>query len=310
MPEKTRCGVIGVGHLGFHHARLYHEMPDVELVGIADINKKNAQKAAAKFKTEFYTDPFALIGRVNAVSVATPTENHYEIAKEFIKNNINVLVEKPITNDPEKAEDLIKTAEDKSLVLQVGHVERYNAAVRKAAEYIKDPRFIEVNRLSRFPKRSLDIGVVLDLMIHDIDIILSFVKSPVKNIYSVGASVFSPKEDIANCRIEFDNGCVANITASRVSYKTERKFRVFEEDSYISLDYEQQAFVVYKKKKKQIKSPLDVERITPKVEKTEPLKEELSDFVRCVREKRQPIVSGHHGLTALKLALEITGKIR
>ncbi|MFC2061244.1 Gfo/Idh/MocA family oxidoreductase [Elusimicrobiota bacterium] len=309
MSEGVKVGVVGVGHLGRHHARIYSELPGAELAGISDIDEKTGIKLAQKYNTEFYREHKDLINKVQAVSIATPTETHYQITHDFLENGVNTLVEKPITNIPDHASELIKIADNNSCILQVGHIERFNTAVKKVREYINNPRFIEVNRLSKFPERSLDIGVVLDLMIHDIDIILSFVKSPVENISAIGASVFTDKEDIANCRLKFENGCVANITASRISYKAERKFRVFEPDRYVSLDYEKQDFVIYKKKKDRIDSPKDIERLTPSFEKTEPLREELKDFIECIKEGRPPMVSGHHGLTALKLALEITRQI-
>ncbi|MDA3792798.1 MAG: Gfo/Idh/MocA family oxidoreductase [Elusimicrobia bacterium] len=310
MSDKIKAAVIGTGHLGRHHVRVLSELSGVELVGVADLDYGSAKKHAKKYGSKAYKDYRELVGKVNAVSIVTPTETHHRIARDFLKAGCNTFVEKPITNRPEHASELIDTAEKSSAILQVGHIERYNAAVTKVREYVKTPKFIEVNRLSKFPDRSMDIGVVLDLMIHDIDIILSFVNSPVAEIESVGTPVFSEdKEDIANCRLKFKNGCIANITASRISYKSERKFRVFQEDAYISLDYEKQDFVIYTKKRKKVTSPKDVKRIKPKVEKKEPLKAELKDFISCVREGRQPEVTGHQGLTALKLALEITDKI-
>ncbi|NLB35426.1 MAG: Gfo/Idh/MocA family oxidoreductase [Elusimicrobia bacterium] len=310
MENKViRVGVIGTGHLGVHHARIYTELEGCELVGVSDINEKAGRKTANKHRTEYYKNYQDLIEKVDAVSIVTPTETHHRIGLDCLRAGVNTMIEKPVTNIPADAEELIAEAEKNNCILQVGHVERFNGAVKKVREYITEPRFIEVNRLSPFPARSLDIGVVLDLMIHDIDIILSFVHSPVKTIVAVGSSVFSDKEDIANCRIEFENGCAANITASRISYKSERKFRVFESDRYISLDYGKQEFVVYRKKKEKITSPADIERIVPRFSKTEPLKEELRDFIDCISTGSSPMVSGHHGLTALKLALEITGKI-
>ncbi len=309
MKKKVKTAVVGTGHLGRHHARIYSELKDSELIGVCDTDPRAGRKVASATGSEYYSDFRDLIGAAEAVSVATPTETHFEVAAALLENGIHVLVEKPITNSPGDAAKLIKIAEKNSSILQVGHIERFNSAVRKAAEYINDPRFIEVNRISRFPQRSLDIGVVLDLMIHDIDIILSFVDSSVKKIESVGAPVFSDKEDIANCRLLFENGCVANITASRISYKSERKFRVFEKDRYISLDYEKQDFVVYKKKKEKINSPGDVKRIKPSFRKKEPLKEELESFLQSIKTKTPPTVSGAHGLSALKLALKITEKI-
>ena len=309
MEEKIRVGVVGTGHLGKHHARIYNDLPNAVLCGICDIDEKTAQKTASKLGTEYFTNFEDMLGKVQAVSIATPTETHFDIARKFLSRGIHTLVEKPITNDPEHAKQMIDAASAAGCILQVGHVERYNGAVMKAREFIRDPMFIEVNRISRFPARSLDIGVVLDLMIHDIDIILSFVDSCIQKVDSVGASVFSGKEDIANCRLQFENGCVANITASRISYKSERKFRVFESDSYLSLDYEKQEFVVYKKKSGKIESPDDVERIVPKIDKTEPLSAELADFLQCIKQNKEPAVGGRQGLSALQVALDITGRI-
>jgi predicted dehydrogenase len=309
MQDKIKVAVVGVGHLGRHHARIYTEIDGAELVGVSDVDEKQGRKIAEKLGVAYFKDYRELLDKVDAVSIVTPTEYHHEIACEFLRKSVHTLVEKPITHQPSQAAEMIKLSEENSCVLQVGHVERFNGAVQKVREYIKEPRFIEVNRLSKFPERSLDIGVVLDLMIHDIDIILSFVDSPVKEIAAVGSPVLSGKEDIANCRLTFENGCVANVTASRISYKPERKFRVFQSDSYISLDYGKQDFVIYRKKKENITSPSDVERIVPKLEKTEPLKEELIDFLHTIKEEKEPTVSGYHGLTALKLALSITEQI-
>ncbi|MCD6413613.1 MAG: Gfo/Idh/MocA family oxidoreductase [Elusimicrobia bacterium] len=305
-----KVAVIGVGHLGQHHARIYSLLDDVELVGVVDTNQRNGEKIAGKYNTVYYRNISEIFDKVDAVSVSTPTSVHYEIARKFLARGIHTLVEKPITADPIEAQELVDIADGKNAILQVGHIERYNAAVKEARKFISAPRFIEVDRLSRYPARSLDIGVVLDLMIHDIDIILSFVKSPVKKIDSVGATVLSKFEDIANCRIAFENGCVANVTASRVSYKSERKFRVFEPDRYISLDFQKQRLTVYRKKKDVIKSPLDIDVKKPRIKKTEPLREELSDFINCVKEGRDPSVSGYQGLAALKLALEIIENIK
>ncbi|MFW6134881.1 MAG: Gfo/Idh/MocA family protein [Elusimicrobiota bacterium] len=309
MESKIRVGVVGVGYLGQHHARIYNELEDADLIGVCDIDEKRGKEIADKYNTKYFQDYKGIYDKVSAVSIATPTNTHYDIASYFLNRGVDTLVEKPITNTPENAEELISLSDKNSCILQVGHIERYNPAVKKASEYINNPKFIEVNRLSAFPSRSLDIGVVLDLMIHDIDVILSFVKSPIKSINSIGASVFSDKEDIANSRIEFDNGCVSNITASRISYKSERKFRVFQPSSYLSLDYEKQEFVLYRKKKQKVKSPSEIEKIIPQFEKTEPLREEIQDFINCISRKRKPKVSGYHGLTALRVALEISNKI-
>ena len=305
-----KTAVIGVGHLGQHHARLYFIMDGVELVGVSDTDEKTGRKIAEKCGTRFFSNPDDLIGKVDAVNIATPTVYHHAVAKKFLEKGVHVLVEKPITADPAEAEALVNIADSKNVILQVGHVERFNGAVIAAREYISNPRYIEVIRISPYPKRSLDIGVVMDLMIHDIDIILSFVRSPVSKIDSTAASVLSKKEDIANCRITFENGCVATVTASRISYKAERKIRVFEEDRYLSLDYGKQKFTVYRKKKDNVESIKDIEMKRPRIKKTEPLAEELRDFIKCVREGRSPLVSGRHGLNALKLVLRIMENIK
>ena len=310
-PDKIiRTAVVGVGHLGQHHARIYSEMPGVLLAAVVDTDEKQGRKIAKQYRTAYCKMASEIIDSVDAVNIATPTVSHYEMAKIFIERGVATFVEKPITADPAQAEELVSLSEKKGVILQIGHVERFNAAVQAARNYIKDPRFIEVDRLSPYPMRSLDIGVVLDLMIHDIDIILSFVSSPVKKIDSMAAAVLSKYEDIANCRIAFENGCVANITASRVSYKAERKFRVFEGNQYITLDFQKQRLAVYRKKSGIIKSVKDIEIIKPRIKKTEPLKSELADFISCVREGRVPEVSGRRGLAALKLVLEIMNSIK
>ena len=305
-----KTAVVGVGHLGQHHARLYSIMDGVELVGVSDTDEKAGRKIAEKYGTAFFSNPDDLIGKVEAVNVATPTVHHYAVAQKFLENGVHTLVEKPITADPAEALSLVETADSKNVILQVGHVERFNGAVIAVREYISNPRYIEVIRISPYPQRSLDIGVVMDLMIHDIDIILSFVHSPVAKIDSTAASVLSKNEDIANCRIVFENGCVASVTASRISYKAERKIRVFENDRYISLDYGKQKFTVYRKKKDNVESIKDIEVKRPRIRKTEPLAEELRDFISCVREGRSPQVSGRHGLNALRLVLRILDNIK
>ncbi len=305
-----KTAVVGVGHLGQHHARLYSIMNGVELVGVSDTDEKAGRKIAAKCGTSFFSNPDDLIGKVDAVNIATPTVYHYAVAKKFLEKGVHVLVEKPITADPAEAEAMVDIADSKNVILQVGHVERFNGAVIAAREYISNPRYIEVIRISPYPKRSLDIGVVMDLMIHDIDIILSFVRSKVAKIDSTAAAVLSKNEDIANCRITFENGCVATVTASRISYKAERKIRVFEEDRYLSLDYGKQKFTVYRKRKDNVESIKDIEMKRPRINATEPPAEELRDFIRCVREGRAPQVSGRHGLTALKLVLRIMENIK
>ncbi|MFC1512761.1 Gfo/Idh/MocA family protein [bacterium] len=309
MNEKIKVGVIGVGKLGQHHARVYAELPDAELIGVVDIDKEQAQYVAQKNNTSYFGDIKDIINKVEAVSIAVPTSLHYDTASQFIDAGVHCLVEKPITVTLDEAEKLVKKALQKNVTLQIGHIERYNPAVISAQQYIKNPRFIEVNRLGPYDPRASEVGVVLDLMIHDLDILLFLTGSRVLSLESVGTKLFSKFEDIANARIKFSNGCIADVSASRVSIKKFRKIRIFQEDSYISLDYEKQSLKVYRKKKDVVSSLKDIEIISPKFKKNEPLLLELEDFIRCVKKKETPLVDGVHGRNALELALEIAGNI-
>ena len=302
--KKVKVAVIGAGHLGKIHARIYNDMPGVELAGICDTDKKKANSRAAEFKSIAYLNYKKLINKVDAVSIATPTITHFKIAKAFLKNNVHVLVEKPITPTTLEAQKLIKFARAKKKILQVGHVERFNPAIRTIQGFCKNPKFIECHRLSPYPKRGTDVSVILDLMIHDIDIVLSLVKSPLLQTHAIGVNVLSPNEDIANVRLIFKNGTVCNLTASRVSDEGMRKIRIFQKDSYLSLDYAQQKIIFYKKEKN---------RITKKeifVTKKEPLVEELSSFIECIKKGKQPVVRGKEAKDALEIALAITKQIR
>jgi len=312
--DKVRVGVIGVGHLGQHHARIYHELNDVELVGVVDIIPKVAKKIAKTNKTKAYTNYVDLLGKIDAVSIAVPTKHHYEIVKYFLENKIHSLVEKPITSTVEQAQELVNIARSNNTILQVGHIERFNAAVMKMKTLVTEPKFIESHRLGSYDPRVKDIGVVLDNMIHDLDIILQLVNSKIKSIEAVGVAVFSEWEDLANARIKFANGCIANITASRIYPEKMRKIRIFQPDAYISLNYINQEMEVYRKKplKKRRKDGISIaiERRKIRVKKEEPLKLELAHFVDCVKKGIEPMVTGEHARDALELALEITDLVR
>jgi predicted dehydrogenase len=250
-----------------------------------------------------FRDYQQLFTKVDAVSIAVPTKLHSAIAAEFLKHNIHTLVEKPFTTTLKEADALIKISQKNKLILQVGHIERFNSVFSATQKIIKNPRFIECHRLSTFTGRSLDVGVVLDIMIHDIDIVLGLVASPIKKIESVGVNVLTPFEDIANARLTFKNGCIANLTASRVSDEIMRKIRIFQEDTYISLDYKEAKASVYKK------TGLTISKEDLPIEKEEPLKKELESFLECVREHQEPLVSGCVAREALAVALKIQNQI-
>jgi len=320
--EKLKVAVIGTGHLGKEHARIYSEIPAVSLVGVVDTNKDTGEAVARRCKTRYYSSVKEILNKVDVASVVVPTKSHYEITKDLLNNGIHVLVEKPMTGTVSEAEDLIKLSQQSSTILQPGYIERFNPALEAIKKLDVSLKFIECHRLSPFTLRSADIGVVLDLMIHDIDIILYLSKSKVKKIDAVGVNVIADKEDIANARIQFENGCVANITASRVSFEPMRRIRLFSENSYISLDYQKQEALIYKKspkltlksidaESKGVSSILDlknfsfgdmlkIERI--KMDNQEPLRKELESFIDCVKNGKQPVVSGEEGIEAIKIA--------
>jgi predicted dehydrogenase len=299
----TRVAVIGVGHLGKQHARLYSELDGVELSGVVDILEPRATEIAQLYKTTAYTDYRDLFGRVDAVSLAVPTVDHARIGVDLLQHGIDVLVEKPISSTAQEARALIDVAEKNNRVLQVGHVERFNPVVTLACEAATRPQFFEIHRLAAFSPRSLDIDVVLDLMIHDIDIVLSLVRAPVKEVRAVGIPVLSTRADIANARVEFEDGCVANFTASRVSFEKVRKLRFFQPHDYISVDYASQTGTMVSLRMGRV-----IERkLEPPTQ--EPLKIELAAFADCVRTRRAPAVSGEAGLRALELATRINAAI-
>lgn len=303
--KKVNIGVIGAGHLGQHHVRLLSEIEGANLVGLSDVNEAVGSEMAAKYGIKYFKDFKELLPHVEAVSVVVPTFLHHDVAKFFLERNVHTFVEKPITKTLEEANDLVAIAGQKQLTLQVGHVERFNAAMMKLQTLVEAPRFIECQRMGPFSPRIQDVGVVLDLMIHDIDIVLSLVKSPIKQIDAVGLPVLTNNEDIANAHILFENGCIANLTASRISEEKVRKLRVFELDKYCSLDYAEQAITMRKKndEKKIVGEELEVH-------KAEPLRLELSHFIECVKEHKKPLVTIEDGKNALEVALEILAKIK
>ncbi len=291
-----KVGVIGIGKLGSIHLRIYKELKGIRKIYLVDTQAK-----ALNLHKEYchYKDYQSLKGKVDLVSIATPTSTHFKIASFFLNSKIPVLVEKPLTQDLREAEKLVETAKKNKTLLFVGHVERYNNAYLSIKKIIKNPLFIECHRLSPYPYRSLDISVVLDLMIHDLDIILYLLKSKIKKIEAKGVKVLSSTEDIANARITFDCGCVANITSSRISQKTERKIRIFMPQAYISLDYAQQTVEIFRKLKTKI-----IRKCLP-INKEEPLKKEITDFVSLVRKKKFDIEYARTAKDALSLACKI-----
>ena len=334
--EKVRVSVLGAGALGKHHARIYSELASngrVELVGVHDIVAETARGVAERHHVRAFTSLEEAVEASDAASIVTPTPTHFELAKEFLQRSKHVLVEKPMTGTAAEAAELVALARERGCILQVGHVERFNPVFKYLQSVAAEPRFIETHRLSPYPARSTEIGVVLDLMIHDLDVVLAFVKSPVISADAVGIPVLSSSEDIANVRLRFENGCVANLTASRVSPEQMRKIRVFSGgamSSYVSLDYRAQKGFIYRVAKEDeaessllkkllrskdsaIVSQFGGKRIVREpvpITREEPLKLELEHFLECVRAQRAPMVSGESAKRALDLALEITSQIR
>jgi len=305
---SLRIAVIGVGHLGRHHARILSSMPGVALVAVVDTNRPRAEEIAASNGTQPAFDYHDVLGRVDAVTIAVPTEIHGDIALPFLRAGVPVLVEKPIARSLAEADEMIAAAADAGVVLAVGHTERFNPALAAARPLLTDPRFIEVHRLGAFPERSLDIDVVFDLMIHDLDVVLSLVKSEVESIEAVGVPVLTGRVDIANARLRFTNGCIANLTASRISRDRVRKIRFFQPAAYLSIDYAAQKLELWRLVKGQGALPAihggDVDVVNE-----EPLTRELADFVDAVVSRRAPTVTGEAGRRALAVAQTITDKI-
>jgi predicted dehydrogenase len=300
--------VIGVGHLGKHHVRLLAQMEEAELVAAVDTQPDRAQPAVAGTPARALGDFRELFGQVDAVTIAVPTEAHRDIAVAFLERGTSVLVEKPMTRTLDEARALIAAAASSGATLAVGHTERYNPAIATVMPFVTTPRFIEVHRLGVFPDRSLDIDVVFDLMIHDLDIILALVKAEPTSIEAVGVPVLTDKYDIANARLRFASGCIANVTASRISKERVRKIRFFQPDAYVSIDYAEQEVEGYRLLRRDGERP-QIQGGKLPVTREEPLKRELADFVRAVRDKRRPLVSGEDGLRALKLAQAIADRM-
>lgn len=300
-----KIAVIGVGHLGQHHVKHLAHLPEAELAGIYDTNKDQAVEIAKRHNTRVFDTLEDVADTCEAVTIAVPTPAHYKVAKFFLSRGIHCLVEKPLTSTVEEAEELIQLSQDKNLILQVGHIERFNPAVREMAKFVRNPVFIEVSRLGPYDPRVSHVGVVLDLMIHDLDIILSMVNEPVVRLDAIGGKVISPHEDIVKATIHFKNGCRADLSASRVTLKKYRKIRIFQPDSYISLDYSERSLRVVRKKGAKFESLRDIEILRPRLDKVDPLQQELAHFVNCIKTGRKPLVSGEHGRDALELALEI-----
>ena len=310
--RKVRVGVIWVGYFGQFHAEKYHQLPEVELVGVADINSSRSQEIAKRFNTGAYCNYEDLYDKVDAVSIAVPTPVHYQVTKEFFHRGIDVLLEKPITTTLQQADELVEMAEKKHCVFQVGHQERFNAAIIALEESLIDPMFIESHRLSPFLQRAAGVDVVLDLMIHDIQVILSMVDSSIQSIHAVGVPIVSPHLDIANARIEFENGCIANVTASRVSREKSRKIRIFQSNAYFSIVYVAQRITVLSRDGEGSRKALFPGVFAQDIEitKTDPLELEIKSFVERVRDRRRPLVSGLDGKKALEVALRITDQIQ
>lgn len=306
--EARRVGVIGVGHLGRHHARILGALEGAALVGVADTIAERAEQAAAASGARAMTDYRELLGEVDAVSIAVPTELHRDVALPFLERGVAVLVEKPMARTLAEADELIEAARRSGATLAVGQTERYNPAVHTVMPLVTSPRFIEVHRLGVFPDRSLDIDVVFDLMIHDLDIVLALVNSDVTSIEAVGVPVLTPKYDIANARLRFASGCIANITASRISRDRVRKIRFFQPDAYLSIDYAAQEVEGWRLVRRDGAKPR-IEGGQIPVQKDEPLRRELADFIRAARDKSAPLVDGHAGRRALELATRIAEKM-
>ena len=306
--EKISVGVVGVGYAGGYHAEKYAASGKAELVGVVDIDRDRALEIGGKLGVASATDYRELFGKVRCVSVAVPTRLHYEVSRDFFAAGIDVLVEKPIAATLEEGRELVALAAEKGCVLQVGHLERFNPAIRRLENIIREPKFVECHRLAPFVERGTDVDVVFDLMIHDIDVIASLVRSPVKQVEAVGVPVLTDKPDIANARITFANGCIANITSSRVSMKRERKVRFFQPDAYISIDYDQKRAQIYRKPEKG-KGWLDIRGETVEIKDGDALADEIDSFLQAVSSRSRPLVSGEEGLTALEIASMISDQL-
>lgn len=309
MTAPLRVAVVGVGYLGRFHALIYSRMPDVRLVGVVDTDAARAAEVAAEAGCPAFTDPTAVLDEVDAVSVVVPTTAHLEVAAPFLSRGVHMLMEKPIAATREQGEELVRRADASGAVLQIGHLERFNAGIMALAERIRAPRYLEAQRMGGFVERATDVDVISDLMIHDIDIILSLVDARLTGVAAVGTPVLTDHVDIASARLEFDNGAVANVVASRVSEKKTRRIRVFQEQMYLSLDFVEQTIdIAYPKPQPGATRP-EIARERVRVEPVKPLDRELAAFVECARTGARPLVDGRVGLEALDVALQVKAKI-
>jgi len=309
-----RIAVVGTGHLGQHHARILTKLRHCELVGIADIDERIAKSVARECHTKAHFSHTLLLNMVDAVTIAVPTASHFTVARDFMEQGIHTFIEKPITSTVEEADELIRLAMEKNLVLQVGHIEHFNAAILKLKEIVDHPMFVESHRLGPFTPRIKDVGVVHDLMIHDIEIIMRIVESPIESFDAVGVPILTDKEDIANVRIRFKNGCTANVTVSRVTPKPMRKIRLFQKDTYISIDYREQAMEIYRKipvsHPKPGELPARIVRESISLKGRNQLELELEHFLECVRHGKTPVVTGVQAREALAIITQISEQIR
>jgi len=310
MPKRTKVAVIGVGYLGKIHARIYHDMPNVELVAVVDVDKDTVTAVSRQYRCAGLTSLDALPADLEAVSIVVPTSLHLPVSQFFLEKGIHTMLEKPIAPSVEESERIVNQAQRSGTILQIGHLERFNAGVMKLAELAHNPRFIEIHRLGTFVERATDVDVVTDLMIHDIDIVLSLVNSPLKKISASGTRVITDYVDIANARLEFENKAVANVTASRVSRNRFRRIRVFASQRYLGLDFSDQQLeeVLPGEIAEGGRFPELISRKIA-VEPQLPLNAELAHFIECVQENKQPLVTGQHGLTAVKVAEKVRQKI-
>jgi predicted dehydrogenase len=305
---RLRVGVVGVGYLGRFHAQKYAAQPDVTLVGVVDADSARAATVASECQTQAFTDYHELFGQVDCVSIAVPTQLHHIVARDFLNNGIDVLVEKPLTATAAEGRELVEVAAQQKRILQVGHLERFNPALRSLAGILTAPRFIECHRVAPFVERGTDVDVVRDLMIHDLDVILSLVRSPVASMEAFGVPVLTEQPDIANARLRFASGCIANITASRVALKRERKMRVFQPDTYLVVDYGEHRIRICRREPGLQSGGLpNLTYEEREVSGEDALEEEIRAFVRAVRDRSEPVVSGRDGLQALAVAEQIIG---
>lgn len=308
--KRVRVAVLGAGRMGGYHAAHLATLATAEFVGIVDADIQRARTLARKFKVAAFESPAQLIGHVEAAVIATPTATHGAIGERLLQEGIHCLIEKPLAATLDQAQTLIQIAREKKLVLQVGHIERFNPAVMEAVKHIRQPQFIEVNRLGPYDPRVADIGVIMDLMIHDLDIVQFLVGEPVTRVEAFGARVLSKHEDIAKVRLHFAGGCIADLSASRVSLEKYRRIRIFQPEAYLSLDYAASQLKIYRKKSEVVKSLLDIERIAPRLKKHDPLAAELQHFLDCILDEKDPLVSGQHGHDAIALAQEVLAQLK